>query len=707
MDSSYWLESASMALATLENALLGESTRIPTSSQKLAKRPAESRKHTRRAPSDAMSDIESYGAPVKRRRESINNGSRVAATGFGGVLKPSTKCRKITSVLSSHFARSLSMNSSSCDASSSLSAAASDGDASMHVDTANKGISFFMPSCSSSSSSSPYFSSASPLEPLKLCEATTLSAGDGMQGRELKHLFTGRSLKARGKTKAGFKEDERYIHEQKASDQLGYSMDLDNDDTPISSGIPGDDLYDSDEDAEAIGVFALLLQPLQHEMYPDNKGALQAAVQQWALRQSHENNDVRSPAMLLEELDQRITEFKHLLMLLLGQVKGSTKEQQLPLLQGERLHEFYKNGCKIASIGEWLHKRRFPFLSVVLPDLRQELPLLQSIIQISQIIEDMYRVLQWAPEFSTSLKDMSMQYEELVRAKKALYRDFLAQDGLAWKTIGLPVDSILLLRVRQWFASVTEQCMARIAHVYECHAKSASAYRKEELSADALNQCSYQVLRTAAQCAVLCGNCFPDLAPHIFFIVSECVLWTSNKFRYSAQAEQKHNFSGSFGATEPSKSKSSVLTNALCRGKQLDSRALRLVQACERTLKLLSYTRTAVTMESTPFDYPPLSNEHIVKSVSSALQTLSSALVEMSWTLAEILAAFRLDGRLDYPSGAAVLFVDLVVRFAKKIVYFGGASVAAKPEIQGHLRQMQKFLDTIDSTNGGSVAIYY
>ncbi|KAJ2844552.1 hypothetical protein GGI22_006840 [Coemansia erecta] len=204
--------------------------------------------------------------------------------------------------------------------------------------------------------------------------------------------------------------------------------------------------------------------------------------------------------------------------------------------------------------------------------------------------------------------------------------------------------------------------MVRIARVCECRANSVSAYSKEEMTADALNQCSHRVLHAAAQCANLCGNCFPALAPQVLFIVSEC----------------------------------------------LESRALRLAQACEGVLKLLSFTKTILTVDSTIFDAQNLRSDLCIQPAFMALQALAASLVEMSWTLAEFLAAFRLDGRFVAPSGSVVLFVDVVVKFAKKIAHFGGAKVVSQPCLQRHLRQLQCFLGDIDGSrsNSGIVSAY-
>ncbi|KAJ2213996.1 hypothetical protein EV179_003351 [Coemansia sp. RSA 487] len=519
--------------------------------------------------------------------------------------------------------------------------------------------------------------------------------------------MAGRSLKAREKTRAGLKNlspNDRTLH---GHDSMHSAMDLDPGDssTPLSPAFSSSHLADPDEDFKSSCAFASLLQPHHPQgLHIGSEEMLHSAVQQWARGQAYNE---QASDMLMDETNQRIVRLKHIIPPLLAHSRGTV---QVSELQGDQLQEFYKAGCELASIGEWLYQRQFPFLPTIFPDLQHELPLIQGIVQMSRVAEDMYRLLQSAPELSTSLGEMTTQYEDIVRTKRLMYREILAQDGLACKTIGLPVDTLLLLRVRQWFALVTEQCMVRIARVCECRANSASAYNKEDISADALNQCSHRVLHAASQCANLCGSCFPVLAPQVLFIVSECVVWTNNKFRSAAHTQHKTNqpFVLTNTSLNPGKQAQRDQTNTtIYRGKQLESRALRLAQACEGILKLLSFTKTIITIDSTLFDAQNLRNDLCTQPVFIALQALAASLVEMSWTLAEFLAAFRLDGRFLTPSGSTVLFVYVVVKFAKKVVHFGGSKVVSRPDIQRSMRQLQCFLGSLDgSRTSGTVSVY-
>ncbi|KAJ1667238.1 hypothetical protein EV178_001488 [Coemansia sp. RSA 1646] len=339
-------------------------------------------------------------------------------------------------------------------------------------------------------------------------------------------------------------------------------------------------LADPDEDFKSSCAFASLLQPHHPQgLHIGSEEMLHSAVQQWARGQAYNE---QASDMLMDETNQRIVRLKHIIPPLLAHSRGTV---QVSELQGDQLQEFYKAGCELASIGEWLYQRQFPFLPTIFPDLQHELPLIQGIVQMSRVAEDMYRLLQSAPELSTSLGEMTTQYEDIVRTKRLMYREILAQDGLA------------------------------------------------------------------------------------------------------SQRDQTNT--------------------TIYRGKQLESRALRLAQACEGILKLLSFTKTIITIDSTLFDAQNLRNDLCTQPVFIALQALAASLVEMSWTLAEFLAAFRLDGRFLTPSGSTVLFVYVVVKFAKKVVHFGGSKVVSRPDIQRSMRQLQCFLGSLDgSRTSGTVSVY-
>ncbi|KAJ2842598.1 hypothetical protein GGI22_007498, partial [Coemansia erecta] len=436
MDSSVWAESVSTALAILENALLGENAELPSSRvHAVARSAADLRKHTRRAPSDTVSDIESHGdAPVKRRRESVNNGNgRVYAVASGGVSKQSAKYRKITTALSSQFARSLSMSSGSGAMGDSLGNAASiSGEEAGSTDTGAYALlapNRFIPSSSSSGSSSESPPSRSPI-------SQTAVFPPGKHDREFRHFMPGRSLKAREKTRAGLKSlppDDQTLH---GSGDIYSSMDLDAGcSTPISPNFSSSHVADADEEDKASCVLASILQPPQCRI--DSEEALHSAVQQWARGQSY---DAQTSAMLIDDVDRRISQLKHILSPLLAHTKGAVacNGQHTSELHGEQLQDFYRAGCELAGIGEWLYHRQFPFLLTIFPDLQHEIPLLQGIVQISRVAEDMHRLLQSVPELSASLSEMTTQYEDIVRAKRPVYRELLAQDGLAWKAMGLP-----------------------------------------------------------------------------------------------------------------------------------------------------------------------------------------------------------------------------------------------------------------------------
>ncbi|KAJ2909245.1 hypothetical protein GGI21_002078, partial [Coemansia aciculifera] len=185
---------------------------------------------------------------------------------------------------------------------------------------------------------------------------------------------------------------------------------------------------------------------------------------------------------------------------------------------------------------------------------------------MGRVCQDMYDVVQWTPQFSLVLTEMTAEYEEVTRGKHALYGDVIAQDGLAWRAMGLPVDSAQIVRVKQWLESVSELCLRRIVLAIERRAKSSSAYSDETLSADVMLQCSVQVLQSAALSATICGDSFFSLAPHVLYIAAECTVWTCAKFNDKEKEKLKqHN---------------------------LSSRAMRLYSSCEGIQRILALVKS-------------------------------------------------------------------------------------------------------------------
>ncbi|KAJ2387431.1 hypothetical protein GGI05_004085 [Coemansia sp. RSA 2603] len=372
------------------------------------------------------------------------------------------------------------------------------------------------------------------------------------------------------------------------------------------------------------------------------------AVQHWAVNQALVSGE--QPGVIKDILEAKLARLRKLLPAVLDQIVGD--HRRASLLVGDQIREFYRAGCEIADIGEWMERHNFYLLAVFFPSLGQVLTQLHSLIGVSRVVEDMYTVLQWTPEFSLSLVDFSAEYEELIASKRMLYGDAICQDGLQWKTMGFPVDPQVFMRIRRWMESTSEICLVRLTRICERKANSASAYEKEDVSTDSLISSSSQIMHSLALCANMCGNGFPSLAPHALFVVSECTLWICNRFKLSPAS--KSTSTGGY------------------RGRQLVSRAMRQIQACEGILKLLSYLKVMLgSAETSLFDIP-LRSDHMV-ACSAALQNLASSVVEVSWLLAETLAAFRADGQMSKPSGVLLLFADFVLKFTKRIVDFGGS----------------------------------
>ncbi|KAJ2315046.1 hypothetical protein IWW52_004132 [Coemansia sp. RSA 2704] len=557
MDVSRWAETANTVMATLETALFGESAvgvgigAAPT---------ASSRKHTRKANSDTMSDIEMPGSPVKRRRESVSTPSTDS-----GLTKPTAKSRRLSSALSNQFARSLSM-SSGFGSTAHMSAVYEDQPVAASSIDMDSGMSSAFPSSSSSSSSS-----------------------------------------------------EEAVH---------------------------------------------------------------AEIRQWAQEQAQPTN--QTPDELIDVLNQRIVRLKELIPAILDSLGNENKHQLSGAMHSDHLHELYHAALEMGAIGDWLYQRKFHLLSVVFPTLHRSVPQLKAITRVARISEDMYELVRQPPvQPGIALSDMVNGYEELIYAKRSLYSDMLSQDGLSWKAMGIPIDAALLVRARQCLSEITEQCLTRVAQVYERRARSASAYGKEDISTEDLLGISHQALHTAGLCASLCGRTFADLTPHVMFIVAESVSWTVNKVTTRSTMQDEANVQ--------SKSKRS----AAVHGKRLDSRALRLVQACESLLKLLAYSRAVLNIAASPLE-SALNGHHADATAVTACETLSTSLVELSWLLAEIMAQYNADGKAANPSGSFLMFADLLVKFAKRVVEYGGPKTTQHFNIQPRLRRMQNFVHSLD-----------
>ncbi|KAJ1895295.1 hypothetical protein LPJ66_004678 [Kickxella alabastrina] len=662
MNREVWAEAATTVLATLESALLGVGAGPVDmgASAGSSRSTTNSRKHNRRTTSDTMSDIETPGSPVKRRRESVDG-----TYTEGESTKPTVKSRKISSALSRQFARSLSVSNGSAFETPGgyTNIVAVDDEIAIETSQVSPHALSAVSSSSSLSSNSQW-----PPEGSNCIGRSDTTTGDVLVDRVYVHPSASRSLKAR--EKVGECPDDSRVKWAHVPSRC--SMDMDSSDSasvPIGAGhvLCGGigNFHHGVGDKE---VFVELLVPAQQE-YAFVGESVNVAVQRWAVEQSHIVNE--PPAILTEILERNILRLKELISAVMDQIAGDCKRG--PVL-GEHMREFYRAGCEIASIGEWLYQRHFQLLPALFPALSQALPQLQGLIRVARIVEDMYRLLQWTPEFSSSLGEMSAEYEELVHAKRALYGEVISQDGLQWKAMGLPVDSMLLLRVKQWVESVSVLCLTHIARICERRAKSVSAYDKEELSMDSLMMCSNQVLHSAALCANMCGGGFPNLAPLALYIVAECTTWACNKIRSSP-------------ATAPP-------DTCRYRGKQLATRAMRLIQAGEGILKQLSYVKALLLTPDRSLFGVCLPPDHGGSTSLTALQSLASSLVEVSWYLAEALAAFRADGQMSNPSGVLQLYAEFVAKFAKRVVDFGGTSDCKVDdgEVYESLRRIQSYV---------------
>ncbi|KAJ2487256.1 hypothetical protein IWW37_005309 [Coemansia sp. RSA 2050] len=682
MNSAVWTRAVGTALTTLENALLEggtTSTHITGNSG-----PGLIRKHTQKASSDTISDIEIAEPSTKRRRESAS--STPSPPVNSDTAKPSSKSRKVSAALSSQFARSLSMSNGSDGFVGSSCTAAAPTDVCLESTGVDDPPLSFTLSSSSSSSSSPPWHTPGP-------DYSSFST------RVMVHPAANRSSKAREKSRLhadglGLYRDAR----DQQSPQLGTDMDSSmtgsrtsflNADSSSSYGGGVNGRAATDEN-----IFTELLRPLVPPLDCIlDTDSVHAAVQRWAVEAQAYISD-EPPTTLVELVDHRISRLKELLPGIIGHLSGYCSSPNSLLLQhGELLRELCRAICEAACIGEWLLQRRFRLLPLFFPtlinDFRAQSMLYQA-TKMARVCDDMYGLVQWSPNFSPALSDMATELEEVVHAKHALYGDIVSQGGLAWKAVGLPVDSALLARVKQWMESVSDLCLSRIAHVYERRAKSSLAYNDEMLSAESLLYCSIQVLNSTALCVSMCGESFPNLAPQAMYIAGECTLWISNKFKPPPSAPAP-----ALQLTSNSRHTCRKPDTLHFQGKQLNSRAMRLLAACESILRLLLLTKAVIVGNNTSSVFDLNIRIDHTDSVSGALETLATSLVEFSWTLAETLAAFRADGQAANPSGTMVLFADSVAKFARRIVEFGGSRKTAMADIRQHLLQIQGSVDTL------------
>ncbi|KAJ2648008.1 hypothetical protein IWW40_004211 [Coemansia sp. RSA 1250] len=667
-------ETANTVVATLETALFGGSfvdTAISTATL------STSRKHARKTNSDAMSDIEVPGSPIKRRRESGSTPPNAH-----GLAKPNAKSRRISSALSNQFARSLSMAGSSNAIRETTAYDHEPAVSSADMDSPmSSAFSLSSSSSSSASSASAWLSSGLSMhsgnhhanrEPSLLSNGTanmngtkSVASADMLRDRILKlPALAGRSIKAREKTR----DSELAPDNDNTLGQSHSSLDIEFADAISPLRESNRQRAHSSDGKE--NSFTALLKPLPYDSsyYTDDR--IQLEIQQWALHQSRIAD--QSPEEAIAALNQHIARLKELIPAVLNNMEAKLYSSTL---HSDMLREFYRAALETAAIGDWLSQRQFHLLPVVFPTLDRSLAQLKAVIRVARISQDMYELVHQMPlQFSESLSEMSNAFEELVYTKRSLYSHMLSQDGLAWKAMGVPIDAALLVRVRQVLSEICEQCLTRTAQAFERRARSTAAYSREDISTDSLLNTSHQVLHAAALCASLCGNSLPDLTSHVMFIVAESVLWSTNKLL--SKGLQRHDNSA------PSLS-----------GKKLDSRALRLVQVCESLLKLLAYAKAILTTAALPLG-AVLGAHNVDSTVLTACDTLSTSLVDLSWALAEIMAAYREADMLSMPSGSVLMFADLLVKFSRRVADFGASKSAFN--IHQRICRMQNFVNSLD-----------
>ncbi|KAJ2743860.1 hypothetical protein GGI20_003437, partial [Coemansia sp. BCRC 34301] len=579
MDGAVWTQAVGTILATLEYALLeGSSVNMPLTANSAT---GFSRKHTQKAlSSDAVSDVEMPGSPVKRRRDSAS--STPPTDDNDDCTKPSAKCRKISSVLSRQFARSLSVSNGDG------SGGNNSGSATMALNylplTSGIAVDATVSSAFSSSSSSSSLSSLCMLPSHSTDRESAL-----FTSRALVYPAANRSTKAREKNQDSA-NDFGLCGGNGIQQVSQSSLDMDN-----SDGIADGD------------VFSALFQSLTPQLdRVAGAESVQTAVQQWAVAVAQMCAVDESPTVLVRQVDYRVSRLKELLPTILAHLcsdRTSTDSAAL-LQQSGVLRELCQAICEATSIGEWLLQRQFRLLPLFVPGVANNahaLAMLCQATKMARVCKDMYSLVQWTPQFSQDLGEMAGEYEEMVRGKHALYGDIVAQGGLTWKAAGLPVDSTLLTHVKQWMESTSGYCLSQIAHVYERRAKTSSVYSDEMLSADALLHRSMQILQSTALSVATCGDSFSSLTPHVMYIAAECTAWTCSKFKERQQRYQ---------------------------GMQLCSRAMRLLAAGESIVKLLSLVKAILVGTSTLSVLDVSVRIDQADDVLAALESLGASLVE-------------------------------------------------------------------------------
>ncbi|KAJ2184202.1 hypothetical protein EV181_004503, partial [Coemansia sp. RSA 532] len=263
-----------------------------------------------------------------------------------------------------------------------------------------------------------------------------------LRDRVMRLPVVGRSIRAREKMRAGESgirgENQTMGHSQSSMD-----TDIFDSISPLRMAANG---RASANIEAAENSFATLLKPLPLALdaYSDEK--VRFEIQEWA--QSQAQTTQQSPEELVEALNQRVSRLKDLVPAILESLGSDSRLHTAGTLHSDVLRDFYCAALEMAAIGDWLCQRQFHLLPVVFPTLHRSIPQLKGIVHVSRVSEDMYELVQQQPiQFSTSLCEMSIEYEEFIYVKRALYNDMLCQDGLSWKAMGVPIDAVLLTRL--------------------------------------------------------------------------------------------------------------------------------------------------------------------------------------------------------------------------------------------------------------------
>ncbi|KAI9026549.1 hypothetical protein CLU79DRAFT_742257 [Phycomyces nitens] len=126
-----------------------------------------------------------------------------------------------------------------------------------------------------------------------------------------------------------------------------------------------------------------------------------------------------------------------------------------PSTDTQRYEEIKENLGRILSIADELSGDHSLSFAEIFPEWRECEGHLNKLASYVQSIEDMKHLnSQTIPRTNDLLHDIKY-LQSVLEAKHSLYGECLVQNGLEWKTMGMPVDEHLLAATKGWFYSLS------------------------------------------------------------------------------------------------------------------------------------------------------------------------------------------------------------------------------------------------------------